>query len=350
MASAYSPIPGAYEALAPIFIGYLFNILLCGILIHQVYIYHIAFPDDFWGLKVIVYAVFLIELGQSIVQIKDNFEMDVLRYGDPSILEDSQTGWLSIPLLSEHHPISGALQIPLSSIASMSSAIVQGFFGYRILSLSGSWVAAGIVWFFATIHFGAGLAQGIISKGLSLPELIVQTRVPIIIWTGSTAITDVLIAILLGYYLTRLRTGMSDTNNVVTRLIRLIVGTGFLTGNPLNVFYQGIILMVHSSEAIGALLILILYFEATRWIFLFAPSISKFHGNSMMIMFNRRIEIRANKSFIEPGGQSKSETNTFRVAPTKDTGLWELQARHGATIGKHQPLYPELENQTGKVV
>ncbi|KAH8806621.1 hypothetical protein DL96DRAFT_1631218 [Flagelloscypha sp. PMI_526] len=314
MAAVYSPPPGAYEALAPIFIGYLFNILLCGILIHQVYIYHIAFPHDLWGLKVIVYAVFLIELAQSIVQINDNFEMDVLRYGDPEMLEDSQTGWLSIPLLT-----------------SMSSAIVQGFFGYRILSLSNSWVAAGVVWFFATIHFGAGLAQGIIAKGLSLPALIVKTRVPIVIWTGSTAITDVLIAILLGYYLTKMKTGMNDTNNIVTRLVRLTVGTGFLT-------------------AIGALLILILYFEATRWIFLFAPSISKFHGNSMMIMFNRRIEIRAHQSFLEQGGETRSEPNTFRVAPTKDTGVWELTARRGTVVAKHQDLYPDVENQMGKAV
>ncbi|KAH8806623.1 hypothetical protein DL96DRAFT_1822519 [Flagelloscypha sp. PMI_526] len=301
----YPPV-GSFEALAPKFIGYLLNVALCGILIHQVYIYNVAFSKDPWGMKLIVYFVFILELAQTVVQIRDNYKTNVLQYGNPAMFDDGQTGWLSIPVLT-----------------SLSSAIVQGFFGFRIRLLSNSWIAAGAVWVLSLTQLGAGLAQGIKSYPLKLHDIVTKTKREVIIWMGTKALADVLIAIVLSYYLTRMRTGMDDTNNIVTRIVRLTVGTGVLT-------------------AIAALLVMILYLTSPPWLFLLATSISKIYSNSMMVMFNRRIEIRSKGGSFFHDMASRSEPNTFRVAagpPSGEMGaVWEMDRRI-------KPIYPELENR-----
>jgi hypothetical protein len=48
-----------------------------------------------------VYTVFVIEIVQTVIRSVDRWEVDVMRYGDPAILDAMQLDWFSTPLLSK---------------------------------------------------------------------------------------------------------------------------------------------------------------------------------------------------------------------------------------------------------
>ncbi|KAH8831391.1 hypothetical protein DL96DRAFT_1587622 [Flagelloscypha sp. PMI_526] len=290
-------VPGAFvSALAPIFFGFPINIFLNGVLIVQVYIYSIAFPKDPWTTKAIVYVVLLLELLQTALMMQNKYQAFVVLFGTTQAIEEQGLGWFIVPVLT-----------------SITAAIVQGFFGYRILILSSSWVPACAVWLTTLLQLASGLAQGILSIGLPNHELALRTKSTVIVWTVSTAVTDVLVAALLSHYLFRMRSGIEETNSIVGRIVQLTIGTGSLT-------------------AVAAVLILILVFLAPPWFSIFTDFTSKLYSNSLMVTFNRRMILGSSQrsgvhTIPDSGGHQRHESVAIRVQTTIDTGVWELEHR-----------------------
>ncbi|KAH8806615.1 hypothetical protein DL96DRAFT_1631189 [Flagelloscypha sp. PMI_526] len=320
-------VPGIFvENLAPPFFGYAFNLLLAGMLIVQVYIYYLAFDGDSWTTKMTVYSVFVLELTQTALQISDNYQTNVQHWGDSTTLDDQHLDWFSIPI-----------------ITAMTAAIVQSSFGLRIKVLSNSLVWPSMVWFLAVVQLAAGLAQGILSAPLAVHDLFHKTKPTVILWGVSTALNDVLIAVLLAFYLTRMKSAFETTNTIVTRIVSLIVGTGALT-------------------AVWAIVIVLLYFLSPQEFGLFTSVMSKCYSNSLMVMLNQRIDLR---------DQAKKTLNTFREseATREDTTFhlttiptsphvageildsWEVyqRATAGGAIGKRGVIgVPRNSESTGE--
>jgi hypothetical protein len=64
--------------------------------------YYVSFAKDHWGVKTLVYGIFLIELVQTIIRAVDKFEIDVMRYGDVTVLSEELHFWFSTPIMSKH--------------------------------------------------------------------------------------------------------------------------------------------------------------------------------------------------------------------------------------------------------
>ncbi|KAH8832041.1 hypothetical protein DL96DRAFT_858354 [Flagelloscypha sp. PMI_526] len=300
--AATTPAHGTFlKARGPLFIGFLFQVLLCGVLIVQVYIYHVAFRKDHWGMKAIVFSVFILELLQTILKSYDLYQSDVWEYGDLAQMDNQRLAWFSIGLLTP-----------------VTSAIVQAFFGFRILTLSKSWIAAGSVWVLTLLQLISGLIQAIVSQPFKLHEVAIKTKNLVLVWVFSTAVTDVLIAVLLSYYLYRMKSGIKESDELVTRIIRLTVETGSLT-------------------AAAAVIIIFLYFFADGpWFLVVLAVIGKLYSNNLMVMFNRRINMEPHSghsihTFSDSHGPT--EQSTFHVASVPDSTVWELSRRQKESYG-----------------
>ncbi|KAH8810220.1 hypothetical protein DL96DRAFT_1628031 [Flagelloscypha sp. PMI_526] len=260
MSSSAVPLPrGVMLPVAgPSWIGNLLNSVLTGILIVQVYIYYVAFPKDQWFTKMIVYSVFVLEILQTILREVDHFEIEVMRFGDASVFNEGLRFWLSTPILT-----------------AVTSGIVQAYFGYRIRVFSGTWVFPLAVWLPILVQLGSGIGLGIMSAPVDIVEVATNPRMTaaFVVWIASTTVVDVLIAVLLTYFLYNMRSGIKGTQDLLTKIIRLTIETGTVT-------------------AVWGVLIIILYFQMPPWFVIFADSWSKLYSNNLMVMFNRRVNYR----------------------------------------------------------
>ncbi|KAH8832177.1 hypothetical protein DL96DRAFT_1706559 [Flagelloscypha sp. PMI_526] len=251
-------------------LGNLFHTILCGILIVQVYIYHAASLRDTWQIKTLVYIVFALELLQTIIRSVDRWEIDVMMYGDPAALDAMLLDWFSTPILT-----------------AVTSGLVQAFFGYRIYVFSRSWIVASVVWALTLIQSVFGITMGAMQRGRLLHDVAGDPTINkvLLVWVVSTVITDVMIAVLLTYYLQKMRSGIKATDRLVTGIIRLTVETGALT-------------------ALTAIVLLVLYLSHQTWFLLAGDVLGKLYSNNLMVMFNRRINF----------GPTQDEAISFQTA------------------------------------
>ncbi|KAH8822126.1 hypothetical protein DL96DRAFT_1620278 [Flagelloscypha sp. PMI_526] len=249
MAAGFTDVEG------PGFLSFCFNLILMGILIVQTYVYYVAFRKDHWAMKTTVYFTFVIELVQTVMMMVDRFQVFVVDFADVAALDLHLRMWFSVPILT-----------------GISSTVTQGFFAYRLYVLSKSWISPIIVIIGTLCQFAAALTNGIISRNLAMHEM-PSTKNFVTWWCVSTAVTDVLIAILMTYHLLRMKTGIQQTDRLLTRIITLTIETGTLT-------------------AILAIIIVVLSFAVQApWFFIFTDVIGKVYANNLLVMFNRRVDM-----------------------------------------------------------
>jgi len=56
----------------------------------QVYIYYLCFPADKWHTKALVYAVYIIEIVQTVIVTEDSYNAYASGFGNVSVLESMQ--------------------------------------------------------------------------------------------------------------------------------------------------------------------------------------------------------------------------------------------------------------------
>ncbi|KAH8798096.1 hypothetical protein DL96DRAFT_1720720 [Flagelloscypha sp. PMI_526] len=85
--------------------------------------------------------------------------------------------------------------------------------------------------------------------------------------------------------------GNTRDRDLVTKIIRLTVETGTVT-------------------AIWSILIIILFFQKPPWFVIFADTIGKLYANSMMVMFNRRVNYSEQASTVHHQSMGTIAANT----------------------------------------
>ncbi|KAH9970083.1 hypothetical protein BGW80DRAFT_614949 [Lactifluus volemus] len=114
--SASPPIPPDIARMtAPLLLGNLWNWALYGVLVVQIYVYSYNFPNDKKLLKLLVYAIFLLETLQTSLSGADLYYWFASGYGDLKHLAT---------------PYASSFDIPI--IGAVVSLAVQFFFVYRI--------------------------------------------------------------------------------------------------------------------------------------------------------------------------------------------------------------------------
>ncbi|KAF9456349.1 hypothetical protein BDZ94DRAFT_1315247 [Collybia nuda] len=250
----------------PRLVGLIFNWGLLGVLTTQLYVYYLNFPKDRKSIKIIVYALYILDWTQTCLATYDAFQWYVWGWGDVEMLYGLYTSFLNVPICS-----------------SIIGAAVQIFFAWRIHTFSRSRTAAALIVVLALLQLGGGTAVAWFLH--NYPDE--RTRAPglkqaVGIRLGGSAVVDIVIAGSMTYYLLRSKEqAIGHMNNVVTRLVRLTVETGTLT-------------------AVAATIDLIFFLTVHNGLHQVSGVIlGKLYTNTLLVIFNNRM-IMANKSLYQP--------------------------------------------------
>ncbi|KAF7352173.1 hypothetical protein MVEN_01180500 [Mycena venus] len=210
--STSSPPINVAEFSGPLIIAYFLHWGLFGTLSVQLYLYYLAFPNDRIFTKCLVYTVYTLELVQTMFMTRDAFQTFGYGFGDPAAITDLYFAWLYIPVMG-----------------GLVAFIGQSFYAYRIYILSKRWIVPVLIVLVSLASSVGGCLLGGFSHIAGHLTLLTNSKITAGIWLGSSALSDISIAVCMTYYLSKSDTGFRRTHALVTRLIRLTVETGSLT-------------------------------------------------------------------------------------------------------------------------
>lgn len=194
-------------------IGHMFNILLMGVLLAQVYIYMVTYHkrDKFW-LKTFVFFLLIVNLMNTGTQFIYIYDALIVHFMDLAYLGK----------ITAIFAISGAL-------TGVISGSVQLFFAWRVKILTSN------IWLVAIVSVTA-LAGTAGSIGSTIEALKVGgfARFPdikgwVILWLVGACAADILITVILVWHLKNHKTGFRGSDELVDRIIRSTVQTGVIT-------------------------------------------------------------------------------------------------------------------------
>ncbi|KAJ7254143.1 hypothetical protein C8J57DRAFT_1722164 [Mycena rebaudengoi] len=211
-------IPGLNIPLltGPLVLGYMWSYFLYGMLMVQLYMYCEAFPQDRLGIKALVWSMFVLETGFSILITIAAWNAFGPGWGDTDTLGELDWTWL--------------LMLPLNAIL---AAMAQGFYSWRIWILTNRrlWlpiIISCVMLTEVTVAFYVPIVLTI--KGRSVRQLFALWP-EITVWLSGSAACDLLITASLVYIFTRhKRTSQyQHTTGIINKLIRFSVETGSIT-------------------------------------------------------------------------------------------------------------------------
>jgi hypothetical protein len=316
MTSSNSTLPSIPPDVAtitgPRIVGYLFNWGLFGILSVQVYLFHLAFPNDPLRNKVLVYAVFVLEILQTIIITRSAFHVFGDGYGNFSFFNDVELAWLDVPV-----------------ITGIVAFVAEGFYAYRISVLAQSYWVAGVIMFFALLQLGGAIAAAVVLKNAILFSDLLGREYSIAagIWNGGSALCDVIIAVCMTYYLSRRGSGaMQKTRMGLRRVIRLVIETGTTTA------------------AIAILNLVLLNLPGTSYYLVPSEILAKVYSNSMMVVLNSRMKIG-----IDVSSEGTTSVQRMRTDPSMHRGTDAYELSEGVVITREEVVFPS-GNEASKVV
>ncbi|KAF9052529.1 hypothetical protein BDP27DRAFT_1304455 [Rhodocollybia butyracea] len=256
---AATPLPPDIQVIAaPLLIGYLLNWGLYGALAVQVYIYYMAFPNDRLAIKSLVAIVFTLETLQSVLVAHDAYNDYARGFGNLNTLGSAQLEWLSVPILS-----------------GIISCTVQIFFAYRISVLSKSRAALIVISLIALTQGISAIVQGIQACILgNFAKLQKEAFASCTVWLVGSAVCDIIIAVCMSYYLSRMNTRFRATKMLVNKLIHLSIETGTMTATFATID-----------------IILFITFPNNSYHATVALTLAKLYSNTLILIFNSRLRI-----------------------------------------------------------
>ncbi|KAL0580660.1 hypothetical protein V5O48_001390 [Marasmius crinis-equi] len=245
----------AEVAHGPMFIGFLMNVVLYGIMITQVYLYFASYKRDKTWMKFFnqVLLLFLCDTVNSIFDAVYLYASLILHFADVEYLGKANWVFATDPVMT-----------------AIIAILVQGFFAWRIKVLTGN------NWLVSTVLLSslAGFLGGVITSfevGRT-PEFVNfrDFKWAVIMWLVGACCSDILITVILVWHLRSHKTGFRASDDVVDRIIRLTVQTGFVT-------------------AVCAIIDLVLFLiDPTGLHLIFNFPLSKLYTNSLMSSLNSR--------------------------------------------------------------
>ncbi|KAJ7069868.1 hypothetical protein C8F01DRAFT_1114318 [Mycena amicta] len=194
------------------FVGLVVSAVLYGVTILQTYLYSSNYQEDSKILKWMVAILWLLDTSHLVLCTISVYTVLVLNFDKPNIL--TTTTW------------SMNVQTDLNGLIGL---IVECFYARRVWIVSRNIYLTILILVLSVVHFGLGIVFTIGSfqtNRMQFSHLIWVTSAGL----GSAAAADMLIGISLCYYLSKSRTGISRTDNLIGTLMKYSLTTGFLTG------------------------------------------------------------------------------------------------------------------------
>ncbi|KDR71716.1 hypothetical protein GALMADRAFT_159155 [Galerina marginata CBS 339.88] len=243
----------------PLLIGYLINWTLFGVLSVQVYLFHLAFPNDRLEYKALVYGSYVLETMQTLFFGYSAFKTFVTGFGDLEVMDRIDVLWFSVPVLS-----------------GLVAFLTQAFYAYRVTVLAQTKYLGGVIMLLALVQLAGAIATGAQAKNAHFWSnfITIEVYVTAALWEAGSAVCDIVIAVSMIYYLKRRDTGMKQTRILLARLIRLTIETGTMSAAVAVLSLILVFLPGHPT-----------YYQAS------CSALAKMYSNSMMVAFNSRMTI-----------------------------------------------------------
>ncbi|KAK0483068.1 hypothetical protein EDD18DRAFT_1432427 [Armillaria luteobubalina] len=277
------PVPAGYHTerlFGPQIVGYLLNWGLFGALSVQLYLYYLAFPKDRRFVKSLVYGIYITELVQTILIAHDAFAVFGYGFGNLEVLVEIHFNWFVVPIMT-----------------AIVAFLGQCFYAYRIFILSRSRIIPTFIICVSLTSTVASITAGVYAfEAVDMTALHDRkTSIAVGITGIGYALCDLIIALCMTHYLTRSSTSFRCTQILVTKIIRLTIETGSVTG-------------------IAALLTIILFFAFTHQAFYMTLSLvnSKLYANSTYMVLNSRIRIMGGRDTYTSSTDMEITTNMMR--------------------------------------
>ncbi|KAH0582003.1 hypothetical protein H2248_011661 [Termitomyces sp. 'cryptogamus'] len=239
----------------PLLVGTVINVLLYGITITQIYLYHNSSNCDRIWIRGFVYLLFVGDTVHTLFTLLYVYDTLIYHFGDVNYLKTADWVFATSPALT------GIL-----------GGLVQAFFAWRVKILTASKIITISILLCAASSFLMGIATAVVVgivpqfDEFRTPKL----QVTVILWLGCSSLANILITGTLVFYLKNHRTGFVRTNTYIDHLIRLTVQTGLIT-------------------AIWAFVSLMLFLLSPTGLYLlFNTPLSKLYTNSLMSSLNAR--------------------------------------------------------------
>ncbi|KAH9923641.1 uncharacterized protein B0H18DRAFT_1120289 [Fomitopsis serialis] len=249
------------------FIGILFEILLQGFSCAQtLYYFHEYWSDNLW-LRALVAFLWLLDTARTALDIEYMWLYIVTNHANPAAME--------------FIPITFAIQFLLSSVTVL---VVQLYFMRAIWRfLPGNWYRIPLIGSLAVIvllSFAGGCASvGEFMGNLHYEAVLAGSRVTASIQTVTAFVADVYIAVALSVILYGKKTGFSNTDTLVSRLVTYAIHRGLFTA---------LLQLLHFATYIGTLN---LGSRELIWSLFHFPA-SKVYVNSLLALLNVRHWLR----------------------------------------------------------
>ncbi|KAF8904510.1 hypothetical protein CPB85DRAFT_1317296 [Mucidula mucida] len=267
--------------IGPQLLGTFFNFSLYGVLAVQVYIYHLAFPNDNVKIKGLVYFVLAFETAQTIMNGADAFNSFARGFGNLLVAGDPGISPVYTPIMG-----------------SIIAFVVQMFFCYRIYIIRNTawWLSAGIA---------------VISLMQAVCGFVGGVRSMLLLWLVGDAVADVAIALSMSFFLLTSRQSR-QTYDVVAKIVTLTIETNVAT-------------------SVVAIISLILYAALPTQTYFVCPTLflGKIYSNTLLMTFNNRATVASKMK-----SDSNNQASTMGNYPT-----WRSQT---GTVPFHAGLNPDL--------
>ncbi|KAF9022352.1 hypothetical protein BDZ89DRAFT_1070745 [Hymenopellis radicata] len=256
-AAAVPQIIGLPQPFGVLLIGIFVSLVLMGIIVSQTWNYYNNYPEDSKWLKLYVSSVFLVDFMSSFFLLWWMYDLLINDWGN--IIPYTQLHWA---LATD--PILEGLIGPM----------VQAYYAWRIHVISGTYWVSGIIMCCSLMALGGGIAGTHAAATLVTFEALAGAKVTVIFWLLPAAISDLIIALALTYYLRKHKGRFQASDKVLDKIIRMTVQNGLLT-------------------AVTAVVDVIMYFTVTTpYHIVFTFILPKLYANTVLSSLNSRSAIR----------------------------------------------------------
>lgn len=273
--------------LGPIVLAVVANAVLYGTCVVQWYTYWTSGFKDPWHTRALIFWVMFLDTFHTFATVWMLWNFTVDNFGNLTV-------FAHLPWVYPTTPIFIAL----------ASMPVQCFLAYRIKILSHSWIVFGTIFVLSLAQGGCGIAGGVLATLLSNAADF-KVLIPVATsWLSIAVFTDVLITVILFFYLRRSKTGFSKTDTIIERLIRTAIETA----------------------AVGAIFCIVdvIVFTTrgnTNLHYFFALPQGRIYTNTLMLTLNSRSGLREHLHSNNPQSISLAETNRFAAAGATRTEI-----------------------------
>ncbi|KAF7312910.1 hypothetical protein MKEN_00975400 [Mycena kentingensis (nom. inval.)] len=208
------------DLLGPMLVGALLNTILFGVMCGQMFTYFQRFPNDLPWIRLFIIYLLLVEIAVVVVEAGIIYEPMVLNFGLAKALEKHPRPEVAF----------GNVVLPADPILiTLVSTPIQVFTAWRIRVVTTSHILPIAICVLSAVSFGAGIFLTVMVATQPAFRAFHSFSTETTVWLVSSAVCDVLIAGGMAHALVTRKTGFTEVDGHINRIVRMSIETGSAT-------------------------------------------------------------------------------------------------------------------------